>query len=72
MNCIPGNNYYDSQDTWRFNPPGGSLSTLWNCRCPQCGITHGKQWNIESDLCSKCKKELCTIETDGKQRTVIR
>ena len=29
------------------------LDDLWRCYCPQCGIIHGKQWHVETDLCNK-------------------
>ncbi len=55
-------------------PPNRAVDygILWRCKCPECGVNHGKQWHIETDLCKTCqdkRKEICTTETAEKQRT---
>lgn len=41
-----------------MRPESGAHSTLWNTKCPACGIVHGKHWHIETDLCLKCQEQI--------------
>ena len=48
---------YDQHDLL-IKPADHAFSTLWYCICPTCGAKHGKQWDVETNLCEKCRKKV--------------
>lgn len=68
---------YDAADSL-LEPLNIAWSIAWRCKCPDCGIVHGKAWHTETDRCNQCRKSQkkehkmsWSIETVGRPLQVV-